>query len=80
MATPVGLEQCNDANDLYSCTVPKGGIGLSTGFLTAPAPSDLARLEAENRLLRIENATLHGWIAQQDEFINRLSAAARRKT
>jgi hypothetical protein len=50
------------------------------GEMRHTAAAELARLEAENRLLRIENATLHGWIAQQDEFINRLSAAARRKT
>lgn len=48
------------------------------GELRHTAAAELARLTEENRLLRIEVQTLHGWIKQQDEFIERLSAAARR--
>jgi hypothetical protein len=48
--------------------------------LTAPAPSDLARLERENRRLLIENAALERFCGQLSEIIDRLSAEKRRKT
>jgi hypothetical protein len=48
------------------------------GEMRHRAAADIARLTEENRLLRIENATLHGWIRQQDEYIKRLTAAARK--
>jgi hypothetical protein len=79
MATPVGLKQSPRSGRLRSRTHVIGAIDPVREYLKAPAP-DIARLEAENRLLKIENQTLHGWIAQQDEFIERLTSAARRKT
>ena len=77
MATPVELEQAIGRHDLLSRTYLKGGIEGVREYLGSPAP-DIARLTEENRLLRIEIQTLHGWIAQQDEFIERLTAAARK--
>lgn len=48
------------------------------GQMRHRAAAEILQLTEENRLLKIENQTLHGWIKQQDEFIERLSAAARK--